>query len=63
MKRLKHVVTRLRGSRDTRKDNFASPEELLAAHALEPRPSRDWTKLSNILRRSGGAFSHLRKAH
>ncbi|MEP7455031.1 hypothetical protein [Phyllobacterium sp. SB3] len=34
---------------------------LAADHSLEPALSTDWTKLSNILKRSGGGFSHTRK--
>lgn len=40
---------------------LATSTNLMAAHSLEPLLSTDWTKLSNILRRSGGSFSHTRK--
>jgi hypothetical protein len=40
---------------------MATSDNLTAAHSLEPLLSTDWTKLSNILRRSGGSFSHTRK--
>lgn len=40
---------------------LATSTNLTAAHSLEPALSTDWTKLSNILKRSGGGFSHTRK--
>lgn len=43
-----------------RKLPAATGMNLAAAHRLEPILSTDWTKLSNILRRSGGGFSHTR---
>ena len=38
----------------------AGTNQLRIARDLNHTPSSDWTKLSNILRRSGGAFSHSR---
>lgn len=54
--------------RSTRRESETSSGKLIASstnvratHGVEPIPSTDWTELSNILRRSGGGFSHTRK--
>ncbi|KAB2766817.1 hypothetical protein F9L00_22945 [Brucella anthropi] len=38
----------------------ASQREIVDAHNQMPSPSEDWTKLSNILRRSCGGSSRRR---
>lgn len=41
-------------------DHAASKGELKKAHQQMTKPSKDWTKLANILRRSCGGFSRSR---
>ena len=44
-------------------DLAASKGDLRNAHRQMSSPSRDWTKLANILRRACGGFSRSRTAH
>ncbi|GAA5629058.1 hypothetical protein Brsp05_04357 [Brucella sp. NBRC 12953] len=44
-------------------DHAASKGDLRNAHRQMNAPSRDWTKLANILRRACGGFSRSRTAH
>jgi hypothetical protein len=62
---MKATVKRLGSLRSATKVTLAGrstagTNQLRIARDLNHTPSSDWTKLSNILRRSGGGFSHSR---
>lgn len=44
-------------------EQAASKGDLRDAHRQMSSPSRDWTKLANILRRACGGFSRSRTGH